>query len=187
MNNRLAREALAADRVVLSVMGAHAGEDEATIFSRKIVDTKRFGRTFWVYGSHTSRPDRVQRSGSRFVLFLAPATSKGARPTTTADRASSFSADGSWSPLPVGMSPVTGRLAGKGYALVLSELALCDVEIDLWKYASGADAVRFKLGASTLPVCLKDTSSDPLRMLSRFRRVVAVGRLLPPLAVWIKK
>ena len=59
-------EALAASECVISVMGAHAGEDADTIFERKIEDCKTVGRTFWVAKSAKARPAQVQavcRSG----------------------------------------------------------------------------------------------------------------------------
>lgn len=180
----LVRAAFATDRVILSVMGAHAGEDESAIFARKMGDISSSGQTFWVYGSHSARPDRVQISGSRYVLFLSPASSNGARPTTTSVCASCFSRDKNiWAPLPT-VGPVTGKLPS--YAFVMSELSFCAEVIDLWEYASVDSAVRFRLGASTVIANRRDTSTDPLRMRSRFRRVVAIGKLVEPFAVWVK-
>jgi len=183
--SNLAREALAENRVVLSVMGAHAGEDETAIFSRKLRDIDCVGRTFWAYGSHAARPDLVQRAGSAFILFLAPSKNNGARPTTISRAATCFSAENKlWLPMPDGVGRVTGRLPA--YALVLSELSLCSEELDVWTYACDNAPVRFRLGASTLLVERKDTSADPRRMASRVRRVIAVGRLETPRAVWIR-
>jgi len=181
--------ALVADRVFLSVMGPHAGEDSAAIFSRKIADVASVGSTLWVYGSHASRPDRAQASGSTYVLFLEAASKNGARPTTSADAASEFSVDKRrWQALPAGLGPVTGHFQrGAGYAFVLKNLSLCsDARIDLWQYAHGDVAVQFRLGASTLPVHRRDTSSDPFRAKSRIRRVLAVGKLDVPCAVWVR-
>jgi hypothetical protein len=185
----LLRDALGSVRVVLSVMGAHAGEDEGAIFSRKIADVSSTGKTFWVYGAHGARPGLVQNFGAKYVLFLAPSSRNGARPTTTSAHATEFSLNKSaWFPLPEKLSPVTGRMPG--YAFVFSRLLLCsDAEIDLWSYAGescDAGTIRFKLGASTVLARRKDTSWDSGRMLSRFRRVVAVGELEGPGAVWLR-
>ena len=49
-------EALSAPECVISVMGAHAGEDAATIFERKVGDCRTAGRTFWVAKSAKARP-----------------------------------------------------------------------------------------------------------------------------------
>ena len=181
-------EALVSDRVVLSVMGAHAGEGVDAIFSRKIADVSTCGETFWVYGSPASRPDRAQAVGCEYVLFLAPVVKNGARPTTEADAASMFSVDKKiWQPLPASLSPVTGKLRRGGYALSLSSLSLCtDGQVDLWQYAHAEEPVRFRLGASTLPVHRQDTSTNPARAVSRFRRVLAVGKLGDPCAVWVR-
>jgi hypothetical protein len=53
-------EALLAPKCAISVMGAHAGEDAAAIFSRKIGDCRKVGRTFWVAKSVKARPAQVQ-------------------------------------------------------------------------------------------------------------------------------
>jgi hypothetical protein len=53
-------EALRAPKCVISVTGAHAGEDAAAIFSRKIGDCREIGRTFWVAKSAKARPAQVQ-------------------------------------------------------------------------------------------------------------------------------
>lgn len=53
-------EALRAPKCVISVMGAHAGEDSAAIFSRKIRDCREIGRTFWVAKSAKAHPAQVQ-------------------------------------------------------------------------------------------------------------------------------
>ena len=41
-------EALRAPTCDISVVGTHADEDAAAIFSRKIRDCREIGRTFWV-------------------------------------------------------------------------------------------------------------------------------------------
>jgi hypothetical protein len=56
----LVDEALRAPKCVISEMGAHAGEDLAAIFSRKICDCREIGRTFWVAKSAKARPAQIQ-------------------------------------------------------------------------------------------------------------------------------
>ena len=51
-------DALLARKCVISVMGAHAGEDAAAIFSRKIGDCRSVGRTYWVAKSAKARPNK---------------------------------------------------------------------------------------------------------------------------------
>ena len=53
-------EALRAPNCLISVMGEHAGEDAAAIFSRKIRDCREIGRTFWVAKSAKARPAQVR-------------------------------------------------------------------------------------------------------------------------------
>jgi hypothetical protein len=109
-------EALRAPNCVISVTGAHAGEDAAAIFSRKISDCREIGRTFWVAKSAKARPAQVQAlcdSSHGHVIFVEPATPGGARPTRESDSAT---------------------------ALVFDELTTdVDRTLDLWGYADGAD------------------------------------------------
>lgn len=183
--------AVASERVVLSVMGPHAGEGEETIFSRKIEDVSRIGQTFWLCRSPAAAPSKTRPFfGDReraYALFLAPASPKGARPTTVATRATAFSENKLlWQPLPQGISPVTGHLGGGSYAFVLSQLELCAATIDLWRYTTRSEPVRFRLGASTLLAEVGDSSAHPARAKSRYRRVLAVAELVQPFAVWVR-
>ena len=98
-------EALGASECVISVMGAHAGEDADTIFGRKTEDCEAVGRTFWVAKSAKARPAQVQavcRSGRGFVIFVEAASPGGARATTESDCAADYSPDRvNWSRFPV--------------------------------------------------------------------------------------
>lgn len=186
--NNLIAQALTANRVVLSVIGPHAGEDMREIFSRKSADIRISGKTFWSYASGKANPSLTQEffSEDSYVLFLEPATKNGARPTTITRQSSVFSTDKKqWKNLPNDLSPVTGRAS---YALILSDLTLCqqDTIIDLWNYSSKGLAIKFRLGASTVLAEKKDSSVDPSRMLSRFRQVAAIAKISEPYAVWIK-
>ena len=82
---RLLDEALDASECVISVMGAHAGEDTDAIFGRKIDDCETVGRTFWVAKSAKARPAQVQaicNLGLGYAIFVDPASPSGARPRT---------------------------------------------------------------------------------------------------------
>jgi uncharacterized protein len=109
-------EALRAPNCVIGVMGAHAGEDAAAIFSRKISDCRAIGRTFWVAKSAKARPAQVQAicdSSHGYVIFVEPATPGGTRPTKESDSATAYSPDrATWLPLPSGIGPVTGHVHG---------------------------------------------------------------------------
>jgi hypothetical protein len=187
-------EALRAPKCVISVMGAHAGEDAAVIFSRKIADCDTVGRTFWVARSPKARPEQVQAlcaAGYGYVLFVEPATSGGARATSLSETASEYSRDRTeWLPLPDGLSPVTGQMDRLAAALVFDRLTTeVHGAIDLWEYAAFADAtrpLRFTLGCSTVCASRRTTAAHPDRMKSRYRGLVAVGRLAEPYCVWVR-
>lgn len=190
----LLQEALDAPWCVISVMGAHAGEGVDVIFDRKVADCQMTGQTFWVTKSAKARPGQVQElcgSSAGCAIFVEPATPGGARPTTRAERATEYSADQlHWLALPPGIGPVTGQLDGAATALVFDRLST-DVEgvLDLWRYADAASPdlpVRLKLGLSTICALRKDTASHPNRMKSRYRGVVAVGRLMEPYCAWVR-
>lgn len=177
-------QALLSNRVVLSVIGPHAGENMSTIFARKIADIDVTGQTFWLQGS--VRPQKVQMFSPEYVLFLEPSSKNGARPTIDVTQAKEFSKDKQiWCLFPANLSMVTGRAK---FALVLSALTLCEngISLDLWGYCSNSGAIRFKLGSSTVLAEKKDSSTDPSRMVSRFRRVAAVGKCSELGAVWVK-
>ncbi len=180
------------ERTVLSVMGPHANENESAIFERKRADIARIGKTLWLCQSPAARPDRLQAfcvDTPCRVFFLSPASAKGARPTTSTHRMTECSADRlTWSPLPIGLGPVTGQACSSAYALVLDSLEIVSSSFDLWMYvdARNNEPVRFRLGASTLLARRGDASTHPLRPKSRIRQVLAVGCLTAPYAVWIR-
>jgi len=188
-------EALLARKCVISVMGAHAGEDAAAIFSRKIGDCREVGRTFWVARSAKARPAQVQAicsTSNGYVIFVEPAAPGGARPTKESDSATEYSRDrATWLPLPSGLGPVTGHMDDSAAALVFDQLTT-DADnrtLDLWGYADDADSdkpLKFILGLSTACAVQKDMSGHPKRMKSRYRRIVAVARLAEPCCVWVR-
>jgi hypothetical protein len=190
----LLEEALEAPQCVISVMGAHAGEDVGVIFGRKLADCEAIGRTFWVAKSAKARPRQVQElcsSGRGHVIFVEPASPGGARPTIEADAATRYSPDRtSWYPLPEGLGPVTGQIDTSAAAFVFDKLAVeVDGVIDLWAYADRSDRsqpLRFKLGLSSMCAAREVMSLHPARMKSRYRAVVAVAQLAHPYCVWLR-
>lgn len=191
----LVDEALLARRCVISVMGAHAGEDAAAIFSRKIGDCRKVGRTFWVARSAKARPAQVRAmcNGARgYVLFVEPAAPGGARPTSASESATEYSSFRvTWFPLPSGIGPVTGQVDDSAAALVLDQLVV-DVDsrtVDLWSYADNGESdkpLRIILGLCTVCAVRKDMSGHPERMKSHHRRIVGVARLVSPYCVWVR-
>lgn len=187
-------DALASPKCVISVMGEHAGEGVDSIFVRKISDIERTGKTFWLVRSPRSRPLQVQRlctAAPGYTIFIGPATTGGARPTTMADTAKEYSHDRSvWRQLPVGLSPVTGKLDNVATALVFDVLTT-DVGgvLDLWAYSEDSEGhkpLKFALGSSTVCAVRRDSSVHPERMKSRYRKIVAVARINEPFCVWVR-
>ena len=186
--------------VIISVMGSHAGESESEIFSRKIQDTRRVGKTFWLTRSRQAKPLMVQsickeadRKGSKVsTIFIEASSNVGALPTSFAQPATYYSADmKKWENLPIGLTPVTGKIDSGAYALIFDRLELSQgtIEIDLWKYAYYFDQnspIKIYQGASTLCAVKKDMSSKSDKIKSRYRKIVAIGILCPPYGVWLK-
>ena len=184
---------------ILSVMGPHAGQDEAAIFSRKIADIHNIGITYWLIHSYKAKPNIVQHicgkaSGQDANVrsyFLAPSSPGGASPTLHCVAANEYSSDNTnWVALPQGLSPVTGHINRSAVALVFGELHIeATSTLDLWQYSDGLDPeqpIIIRQGASTICALRKDMTHHPARIKSHSRRVVAVGTLTKPYAVWLK-
>jgi hypothetical protein len=190
----LLEEALLCKSCIVSVMGDHAREGAEAIFARKQDDIKRIGMTFWLMRSPKARPRQVQQmcnSLPAYTIFVEPSTKGGARATAIDDRAREFSEDGtSWRQLPQGLSPVTGKLDRGAMALIFDMLSTeVSGVIDLWEYADAADSDKplgFILGCATVCAIRKNMESQPGRMKSRYRRVVAVARLAEPYCAWLR-
>jgi hypothetical protein len=186
--------ALANSKCVISVMGEHAGEGADSIFVRKIADIERTGKTFWLIRSQKSQPLHVQKLCAKspgYTIFIEPATTGGARPTTKADTAKEYSHDRSlWQQLPAGLGPVTGKLDNAATALVFDTLAInVGGVLDLWAYSEDSDVhspLKFALGCSTICAVRRDSRLHPRRMKSRYRGIVAVARMKEPFCVWVR-
>jgi hypothetical protein len=187
-------EALNSPQCVISVMGEHAGEGVDAIFKRKIDDIERIGKTFWLMRSPKARPEQVHRickTTPAYAIFIEPATEGSARPTTVEDASREYSQDKVlWHLLPEGISPVTGKLDANATALIF-DLMTTQVSgtLDLWGYGNASDVqkpIRFILGCSTVCAIRKDLASNPDRMKSRWRGIVAVARFAEPYCVWLR-
>jgi len=187
-------EALASSKCVISVMGEHAGEGANLIFDRKRSDIRNTGRTFWLIRSPKARPAHVQKMCSTspgYTIFVEPATTGGARPTIAADAATEYSHDRAlWHQLPIGLSPVTGKLDTAATALVFDTLTTnVSGVLDLWEYCEDTaihTPLKFMLGSSTVCAVRRESRSHPQRMKSRYREIVAVARMKEPFCVWVR-
>jgi len=193
-NMTLLEATLKSPKCVVSVMGDHAGEGADVIFDRKTADIARTGVTFWLMRSPKARPQQVQELCNPFpayAIFVEPATKGGARPTTKEDAAREYSGDGVlWHPLPKEITPVTGKLDTAATALVF-DMMTTDVSgmLDLWNYGEALEVdkpLKFILGCSTVCAVKKDMKSNPEKMKSRYREIVAVARFTDPYCVWIR-
>jgi hypothetical protein len=188
------KAALACPRCVISVIGDHAGEDVATIFSRKIADIDRVGKTFWLLNSDKAQPHQVQQLCAEapvFAIFISPAVKGGARPTTAQEFAKEYSDNRrQWHSFPQGLGHVTGKLDARATALVFDMLIVSKLPcFDLWEYAEFTDdarPIRFILGCSTVCAVRGEKTYHPDKLKSRFREVVAVARLAAPYSVWVR-
>lgn len=199
-SNDLVAEALATSYVILSVMGPHAGEDEATIYARKIMEIEDEGFSLWVHSSSSARPEAVKRLCRRatdadetpYCIFIEPSSPGGAQPTTKDRRASEYSGDKiHWQQVPSGINP-TGNIGNsKTVAIVLSNLCMVEdfINIDLWDYSAfemPGKALRIAQGASSLCAEKIQSAQDEHRIKSNNRRVTAIGSLIKPYSAWLR-
>jgi len=184
--------------VVITVIGEHADELVNAIFERKIRDIENIGITFWLLKSRNAKPIMVQKlckvvksiNEDVFVIFIKPATSGGATPTETAERATSYSTDNtSWINFPEGISLVTGKIDRGAFALAFSQIRLIKDSIDLRFYANFFDQdqpLKIIQGASTICALEKVMINHPNAMKSYNREVVAIGKLCEPYCVYLR-
>jgi hypothetical protein len=193
--------------MVLSVIGPHTGETEVEILRRKIMDISNVGTTFWLIKSCSAKPDLVQQfcryaraeSRSAFAALIEPSARKSIPPTKdtsiararTIAIAKKYSADkAKWTEFPIGLTPVTGKIDGNTFALLFDRIELPPTSniIDLWNYAdffNQENAITIRQRSSTLCAVKKDMSGCNNKIKSRFRKVLAVGRLRYPYCVWV--
>jgi hypothetical protein len=173
---------------ILSIIGWHADESPEIIINRKRADIQKANSTIWLYHSQLASVQDVQQFGSTQSRVAVYFIEGGAYPASTSLAARQMSDDRSkWMPLPNRISNVTGRLPGGGLVIGKLSAPLRDHEIDLWDYFehSKAQPLRFRQGAST--ACVVGAPNGPIRgMKSRIRKVVAIGQLAPPYAVYLR-
>ncbi len=198
--DELVMKALASPYVILSVMGPHAGEDEHTIYARKMKEIEDEGFSLWVHSSNSARPEAVKRLCRRaedagetpYCIFIAPSSPGGAQPTSQDRRAAEYSGDRiHWQLVPAGINPTGNIGSPRTVALVLKELRTVEghTDIDLWDYSvfeMPGKAVRIAQGASTLCAEKAPSTQDVRRIKSHIRRVTAIGSLVEPYSVWLR-
>jgi hypothetical protein len=173
---------------IVSIIGWHAGESPDIIINRKRADIQKAKSTIWLYQSQLASVQDVQRFGNIHSTVAVYFLEGSAYPASTAQAARQMSADRlKWEPLPNAIGNVTGKLPGGGLIIGTLSAALPDHEIYLWEYFEHATAqpLRFRQGASTACVVVAQNSPVP-GMKSRLRKVVAIGQLAPPYAVYLR-
>lgn len=185
---------------MISIIGPHAGEPSEEIFERKIEDTEKVGKTFWVINSHQAKPEIVQNFCKQALeeqemahcMFVTPSSKGGAKKTSTSEEAKKYSKNGEkWKGFPEKLSRVTGRLKKSTCGLVFNDLRLVGGKIvDLGNYADfqkPAEPLKIRQGNSTVCGIRKDMHSHPDVMKSIKRKILAVGTFEEPYGVELKK
>ncbi len=182
--------------VLFSVVGSHAGESQAEIFDRKKREIINAGKSFWLIKSFKAKTRDIQnlcRIASKdgediFCIFIEASQKFGAQPTKTSSVASQFSSDNvHWLDIPNRIR-ITGKIDKMATALVLDSLKIDDeekIKIDLWNYSdflNDLEPIRFMQGAST--ICAIEKHNEGMK--SRCRKIIALGKLVKPFAVWLK-
>lgn len=186
--------ALSQPCAVISVIGPHGGKGPSEIIECKRRDIENVGRTFWAFCSRQAKPESIRRmsvGAPSPVFFIDPSISNGAKDIESSPVLSEFFDNKKWIPLPSGLSPVTGT--PKSNALVLDALESNDgsTPLDLWQFADfpgGNVPIKIGYGGSTLCAVAKDMSnfSAEEKIKSPSRKIIAVGRLVAPYAVWLR-
>jgi hypothetical protein len=186
--------------LVLSVIGPQAGEKSDKIFTRKIKDILKVGKTFWVVLSSSAKPDNIHKLCAKahkhrrniYCMLIEPSTKNGAEDTKTKQKAKEFSSDSvKWERLPYskGLSKVTGKITKNTCALVFDEFIFLKYKIDLGNYADFIDKkepIKIRRGDSTVCAIAKNTQNHPRKMKSNTRSVIAIAKLAKPYAVWLR-
>jgi hypothetical protein len=174
---------------VLSIIGWHAGESPADIVRRKRADIQKTSSTIWLYQSQLASIQDVQHFGVAYpnpAVYFLEGSAYPAK-TTQAAREMSSNGSSSWVPLPRGIGKVTGRLPSGGLFIGALTSPLLNHDIDLWEFFehSTSKPLRFRQGASTACVLISQAGAVQ-GMKSRVRKVVAIGQLTPPYAVYLR-
>lgn len=180
--------------LIITIIGSHAGEDISTIFSRKQKEMQDMGLSYWLIKSFKAKTDMVQalcaqakkEGQSVNCLFIESSQKNGARPTTHSSTVQYISKNNKdWNAVSDGIK-ITGKIDRNSTALVFDHIHVMNqpLSFDLWGYSEFGTGtpIKLQLGAST--ICCEQVFSEGMQ--SRFRNVVAVGRLHAPYAVWVK-
>lgn len=186
----LLQSALADAHSILSNVGPHAGEDWQKIIARKSDDIAKIGHTIWLLNSNAARPDAVQlfcqTQSAQHVIFVARKRDAADKGPSTDHKARSYSVNGKeWRAMPSGLGNVTGHMNKATTGLWLAALEKIETgNLNLknfFKHPDGPALDRFWPSDSTYLV----RRIEPVSPGSY--EILAVGKVVSPFAVWLKK
>ena len=186
--------------VIITVIGPHAGEPLNQIFSRKITDVKKTGKTFWVINSskasleliHQMKTNALKENKDIFCIFIEPSQKGGSQDTKQSEQAKEYSEDKKiWQSFDEKISPITGKITTNSYAMIFDELSLVETEskLNLWNYAdfdNQNEPIKLNQFRSTFCGIQKNMSDNPNNMKSNLRKIVAVAKIHKAGAVWLR-
>ncbi|RLC35607.1 hypothetical protein DRH14_00500 [Candidatus Shapirobacteria bacterium] len=180
--------------LILSIVGTHAEENLSNIFNRKINEINNTSYTFWLIKSFRAKTEQIQQmaqsslntSQKIYCFFISPSQKNGAQPTKIVSLAQQFSNDNiNWLKIPKQIK-VTGKIDNHTTGLVFDKISLTkNTQIDLWQYSNFFDQskpIKMSQGASTVCAIKKYNQG----MKSRYRQILAIGRLKHPYAVFLR-
>lgn len=187
-NKSLLNQAINADYVFISVMGAHANESPKEIYKRKIGDIKKCKESLWLSRINEGFITECRRvwKGKVGYLILVNGNASNTESDTPATK---FSEDKTiWKDIDANLTPVTGKLNKKGTpAYCIDDIVLCQDPIDLNYYEDTIrlGAIKFSRGYSNV-FARSNATPLPGGMKDHKREIVAVLRLKAPYVVWVK-
>lgn len=196
------------ERIIISVIGPHAGKSVEDNFSEKISDIQNFGYCYWISKSWACNMSTVlnfcKEKEVLLVWILSSSNSYG-KDTNTRQIANYWRENENceWKEMNKKMNKTTGKLPSNSF--LLDEISIVDsnIEIDLWKYIEYSDnpdrnGLPFKsiMGKSTICVVnidkypennIKNLSKHEIEVANKKnkRKVVAIGRLKNPFYIQV--
>lgn len=179
------------EKMIVSVIGPHAGGGVEDIIKRKSNDIEMSGKTFWLVNSFHISPVVIQKfceNNSIYCYFISPVVKGGARNTIINDEALYYSTDlVEWNRFK-NVGPVTGKIIKSTSVLVFDQLEKYEGLLNLKEYSYSKDCINdpvIRLGASTL--ALERKSNLEFSNEIKYRKVVYRARLVEPYCVFVKK
>ena len=186
--------------VIISVIGPHAGEPLNQIFSRKMTDVKKAGKTFWVISSnkasleliHQMKTNALKENKDIFCIFIEPRKPGTSHDTKHSEHAKEYSEDNKiWQSFDEKTSPVTGKMTTNSYAMVFEKISLIESELklNLWDYAdfdNQNEPIKLNQFRSSFCGIQKNMFDNPNKMKSNLRKIVAVAKLHSVGAIWLR-